>query len=178
MAKNSAWSVMLFRSFYKTFTNTPHYLIGTKNHKTATRSLYFSIGTKNSRNAETFFIRIQKSLPGVSRKGLVVPYEACRRKQKTPHDNKTDLSVSFFIRCLGSLIGTDARYSQPYGWRATQCCSAYALQSVLFGCGGIIARPFVFCNRVSEQIFVSGVSCRYLPTSQLFLCRYTPFALF
>ena len=32
---------------------------------------------------------------------------------------------------------------------------------------GIIARLFAFCNRVSEQIFVSGVSCRYLPTSQL-----------
>ena len=35
----------LFRSFYKTFTINPHFLIGTKNDKTATRSLYFSIGT-------------------------------------------------------------------------------------------------------------------------------------
>ena len=44
----------LFRSFYKTFTTNPHFLIGTKNDKTATRSFYFSIGTKNSRNGETF----------------------------------------------------------------------------------------------------------------------------
>ena len=97
---------------------------------------------------------------------------------KTPHDNKTDLSVSFFIRCLGSLIGTDARYSQPFGWRATQCCSAYALQSVLFSCRGIIARPFVFCNRSDEHFFAHAVNCRYVATIQLFLCRYTPFVLF
>ena len=51
-------------------------------------------------------MQIQESLPSVSRKGLAVPYEACQRKQKTPHDNKTDFSVSFFIRCLGSLIRT------------------------------------------------------------------------
>ena len=88
---------------------------------------------------------------------------------KTPHDNKTDYTVSFFIRCLGSLIRTNAWYSQPCGWRATQCCSAYALQRSLFSCVGIIARLFAFCNRVSEQIFVSGVSCRYLPTSQLYV---------
>ena len=96
----------------------------------------------------------QKSLPSVSRKGLSVPYEARMRKQKTPHDNKTDLSVSFFIRCLGSLIRTNAWYSQPCGWRASQCCSAYALQRSLFSCVGIIARLFVFCNRKNEQIFV------------------------
>ena len=54
------------------------------------------------------FSEQQKSLPSVSRKGLVTPYEARMRKQKTPHDNKTDLSVSFFIRCLGSLIRTNA----------------------------------------------------------------------
>ena len=52
------------------------------------------------------FSEQQKSLPSVSRKGLVTPYEARMRKQKTPHDNKTDYSVSFFIRCLGSLIRT------------------------------------------------------------------------
>ena len=54
------------------------------------------------------FSEQQKSLPSVSRKGLVTPYEARMRKQKTPHDNKTDFSVSFFIRCLGSLIRTNA----------------------------------------------------------------------
>ena len=98
----------------------------------------------------------QKSLPSVSRKGLVTPYEARMRKQKTPHDNKTDFSVSFFIRCLGSLIRTNAWYSQPGDWRASQCCSAYALQRSLFSCVGIIARLFVFCNRKNEQIFVFG----------------------
>jgi hypothetical protein len=100
------------------------------------------------------FSEQQKSLPSVSRKGLVTPYEARMRKQKTPHDNKTDFSVSFFIRCLGSLIRTNAWYSQPCGWRATQCCSAYALQRSLFSCVGIIARLFAFCNRKNEQIFV------------------------
>ena len=46
MAKKSTWVVTLFRSFYKTFRITPHFLIGTKNNKTATRSLYFFIGTQ------------------------------------------------------------------------------------------------------------------------------------
>ncbi len=60
----------------------------------------------------------------------------------------------------------DAWYSQPLGWRATQCCSAYALQSSVFNCGGIIARPFVFCNRSDEHFFVQVVNCRYVPTIQ------------
>ena len=115
----------------------------------------------------------QKSLPSVSRKGLSVPYEARMRKQKTPHDNKTDLSVSFFIRCLGSLIRTNAWYSQPFGWRATQCCSAYALQSPVFNCVGIIAQPFVFCNRSDEHFFAHAVNCRYLPTSRSQNCKFS-----
>ena len=121
-------------------------------------------------NSEIFSGK-RKSLPGVSRKGAEVPYEACRRKQKTPHDNKTDCSVLFFIRCLGSLI---ERCSIRSAFRLA--CKSMLLRLLATKCiirlWGIIARPFVVCNRSDERFFVPGVSCRYLPTSRLPKCKY------